>query len=153
MPAAAEEAPRVRLDFDSYRTELVLPPGTDIFRAREPEPVADVSQALARAFSSPIGCPPFADLCHEALKRMTSPNPSLPRSVVVVVSDHSRPVPYKGDTGILWPLVSFLLGAGFPSDWITLLVATGTHHVLTDSQIWALFDPRVRAAGVRVMLP
>ena len=150
MPDATEEAPRVRLDFDSYSTELVLPVGTEILRTREPEPVADVLQALDRAFSSPVGCPPFAALCHEALKRMTSANPSLPRSVVVVVSDHSRPVPYKGDAGILWPLVSFLLEAGFPSDWITLLVATGTHHVLTDSQMWALFDPRIREAGVRV---
>jgi len=70
--------------------------------------------------------------------------------VVVVVSDNTRPVPYRGEGNILWPLVSALLEAGFPGSSITLLVATGMHRVLTDEEMWSMFDDRVREAGVRV---
>ena len=47
-------------------------------------------------------------------------------------------------------LVESLLAAGFPPESVTLLVATGTHRVLSDDEIWALCDDRVRRAGVRV---
>jgi nickel-dependent lactate racemase len=140
----------VPLQFDSYATELVLPRGADILRVRQAEPLADVPRAVAEALLTPIGCPPLADLCREALERMASVDRAAPPSVVVVVSDHSRPVPYRGGSGILWPLLVSLLNAGASAEWITLLVATGTHHVLADSDIWALFDPRVRETGVRV---
>jgi SAM-dependent methyltransferase len=59
-------------------------------------------------------------------------------------------VPYRGEGGILWPLVDFLLSAGFPADSITILVSTGTHRLLSEEETWALVDERVRAAGVRI---
>lgn len=149
-PHVPGSGPRVRLDLASFGAELLLPHGTDILRAHEPQPLADVPGAVARAFASPIGCPPLADICAQALKRMTAPERALPPSAVIVVSDDSRPVPYKGESGILWPLVKSLLDAGLPADWITLLVATGTHHTLAPAEVWALFDPRVREAGVKV---
>ncbi len=67
-----------------------------------------------------------------------------------MVSDNTRPAPYRGAGGILWPLVDFLLTAGFPPDSVTVLMATGTHRVLSDEEMWDLFDERVRRAGVRV---
>lgn len=130
--------------------ELNLPPGTDVVCAREVEALPDVRSAIAAALSSPIGSPPFPDLCRQALERMTMPDSTVAPSVVVVVSDHSRPVPYKGESGILWPLVDELLRAGLPPEWITILVATGTHHPLADEEIWELLDGRVREVGVRV---
>ncbi len=166
--------PRVRMDFASFSTDILLPRGTDVIRAREPVLLPDVSRAVDEALTAPIGCPPLSELCARALERMrgsvsaptsegvappalmtpregaAKPDTPLPQTVVVVISDDSRPVPYKGESGILWPLVRLLLDAGFPAHWITLLVATGTHHPLTHAEIWDLVDPRVREAGVRV---
>ncbi|MCE5254271.1 MAG: lactate racemase domain-containing protein [Actinomycetia bacterium] len=164
----------VHLKLRSFETDLVLPPGTDILRAREPEAVRDVETAVFEALASPIGTPSLADLCREVLtrsgrmygERASEPaaasetaRPAPPGaaagrrgglSAAVVISDNTRAVPYKGEGGILWPLVESLLRAGFPAGSITLLVATGTHRVLTDEEIWALVDERVRRAGVQV---
>jgi len=158
----------VHLKLRSFETDLVLPPGTDVLHTDEPAAVADVHTAVRRALASPIGARPLADLCRQVLERFAStgmdpshrgsltsgqaaagearPGPS----VVVVISDNTRAVPHKGEGGILWPLTEALLEAGFPAAAITFLVATGTHRVLTDEEMWALVDERARAAGVRV---
>ncbi|MBN1319579.1 MAG: DUF2088 domain-containing protein [Thermoleophilia bacterium] len=151
----------VHLKMRTFEADLSLPPGTEILRAREPEPVTDVAAAVREALSTPIGAAPLADLCREVLARRVSgvgaadtagaPESQAPRpSAAVVVSDSTRPVPYRGEGGILWPLVSFLLEAGFAPESITIVVATGTHRLLSDEEIWAFLDDRVREAGVRV---
>lgn len=156
MAGVTDNPERVHLELRTFAADLMLPPGTDILRTREPEPLSDVPAAVAAALSSPIGSAPFAEICREKAAGAGSAAVAAPArrrpepSVVVVVSDNTRPVPYRGDGGILWPLVDFLLTAGFSPDSVTLLVATGTHRVLSDEEMWALFDERVRRAGVRV---
>src|SRR5450756_1245646 len=71
-------------------------------------------------------------------------------SAVVVISDNTRPVPYKGPDGILWPIVESLLQSGFRPERIRILAAAGTHRVMTVSEISSLIDDRVIAAGVGV---
>jgi nickel-dependent lactate racemase len=130
----------------SFTAELELPAGTQILRAPEPPAVADVRSAVSQALSGPIGSEPLAALCREAVARTA---PSAPE-VVVVVSDSTRPVPYRGEGGILMPLLDSLFAAGIEPRWITLLVATGTHRRLSDDEVWALFDEALRQSGVRV---
>ena len=166
-PLATDGVVRIPLVLRSFASDLVLPPGTDVLRTREPEPVADVPKAIAEALAGPIGSPPLAEICREKLDHApalaepggaagsaaatvsSAHRPPRP-SVVVVVSDNTRPAPYRGAGGVLWPLVDFLLTAGFPADSITVVVATGTHRVLSEDEMWALLDERVRRAGVRV---
>jgi nickel-dependent lactate racemase len=157
MDGPAGNATRVRLELRSYTTELALPTGTDILRPEEPEPLADVSAKVDIALATPIGAPPLAELCRAALARAAAGGLGGPAgaaarkpSVVVVISDHTRTVPYRGDDGILWPLVRALVSAGIRGGSITVLVATGTHRRLAEDEIWALIDDRVREAGVRV---
>jgi nickel-dependent lactate racemase len=138
----------VHLKLRSFETDLVLPPGTDVLRTHEPEAVADVHPAVRQALASPIGGRPLADLCRDVLARGAAQGAD--PSVVVVISDNTRAVPHKGEGGILWPLTESLLEAGFPPASVTFLVATGTHRVLTEDEMWALVDERARAAGVRV---
>ncbi|MFH0917329.1 MAG: lactate racemase domain-containing protein [bacterium] len=134
----------VPLRLRSFSTELDLPPGTDVLRLREPEALPDVPAAVSTALSAPIGCAPLAELCRETRARKAWP------SVVVVVSDNTRPAPYRGADGILWPLLEALLSAGLAPESVTLLVATGTHRVLDDAEMRAMLDERVPRAGVRL---
>ncbi len=144
---ASHDPVRVHLQMRSFATELVLPAGTDVLRTHEPAPLPDVAAAVREAVAAPIGTASLADLCRKALA--SAARGAWP-SVAVVVSDNTRPVPYRGDGGILWPLVSILLDAGFPPESIALLAATGTHRLLADEELWALFDDRVRQAGIPV---
>ncbi len=145
--SAVEDSPvRVHLELRSFAADLELPLGTDVLRTHEPEPVAHVYEAVQRALSAPIGGPALSSLCRKALET-SAPEPP---AVVVVVSDSTRPVPYAGEGGILKPLLEELFSAGIGPQWITLLVASGTHRVMTEQEIWDLFDPAIREAGVRV---
>ena len=113
--------------------------------------------AVLEALAAPIGGRPLPDLCRDVLAGRALGRPAAPavsrRGTALGRrggSDNTRPVPYRGEGGILWPLVESLLSAGFSPEAITLLVATGTHRVLSDDEIWALVDERARQAGVRV---
>ncbi len=70
---------------------------------------------------------------------------------MIVISENTRPVPYTGDRGILWPLVRTLLQEGLEGSDITVLVATGTHRALTDSEVENMLDTRVIESGAVVV--
>lgn len=176
MTGSSASPGRFPLRLRSFETVLTLPPRTEVLRAPEPEPLDDVRAAVLEALAAPRGCAPLTDLCREVLAQPLARRRSMraagagrtafagrPASsgspvwdfrvaptAVVVISDNTRPVPYSGEEGILWPLVESLLVGGFPPDSITLLVATGTHRVLSEEEMWALAGPRVRQAGVNI---
>ena len=64
-------------------------------------------------------------------------------NAVVVISDNTRPVPYKGPEGILWPIIQRLMECGIPPEKILILVATGTHRALTEAELREMLDPRI----------
>lgn len=136
----------IRLALRSFTADLVLPGGTEILRAPEPPAIADVSSAVTAALAAPIGSASFADLCRAVAARTEPRKPQ----VVIVVSDNTRPVPYRGEGGILMPLLAGLAAAGIDPPQVTLLVATGTHRTMSEDEIWAMFDEKTRQWGVRI---
>jgi nickel-dependent lactate racemase len=138
---------RVQISLRSFSAEVDLPPGTEILRSPEPEALADVRAAVDRALAAPIESPPLAELCRAAITRTAPREPK----VVVVVSDSTRPVPYRGESGILRPLLDAIFSTGIVPGSVTLLVATGTHRKLSEDEIWALFDQEVRQSGVQAL--
>lgn len=144
MREACESGCSVPLRLRSFSTDLALPPGTDVLRVGEPEALRDVPAAVSRALSAPIDSAPLVELCREKLARTARP------SVVVVVSDNTRPAPYRGAGGILWPLIEALLSGGVAPGSIKVIVATGTHRVLDDAEMQAMVDERVPRAGVQL---
>ena len=122
-----------------------LPDGADILRMRGAEPVLDPKAALTSAFDNPIGCPSFRKIIEDKL----AVNPE--GDAVIVISDNTRPVPYKGEQGILLPIIQRLLKAGVPSNKITVLCANGTHTPLPDSVFRSMLDPAVYDLGIRIV--
>lgn len=145
----------VHLELSTFGTDLLLPPDTKILRRTEPPALAAPDEAIGAALSHPMGTAPLAELYLNRLGQNGSLR--LPQrlgkqrlgKVVIVLSDHTRPVPYRGPGNILWPVVSELMRAGCPGSDILLLVATGTHRVLGEEEIWAMVDPRVRECGAK----
>jgi hypothetical protein len=72
-------------------------------------------------------------------------------SAVIVISDNTRPVPYKGQNGILWPLIEELMAYGVSPDRILILVATGTHRGVTARELRDMLDPRVFEQGIAII--
>ena len=84
-----------------------------------PPPAPDAAAEVSRALDSPIGSPRLEELAAGA------------RSAVVILSDHTRPVPSR----VIVPQLLARLRRGNPAIDATLLVATGFHRGTTRAEL------------------
>ncbi|MCS7233753.1 MAG: nickel-dependent lactate racemase [Synergistetes bacterium] len=87
-----------------------------IYEAPGVEPAKDPIEEITKALEEPIGTPPLSKLAKPGKK------------VCIVVSDITRPIPYKV---VLPILLEYLNRCGVKDEDITLLIATGLHRGLT----------------------
>lgn len=139
----ASSKQHVDIEFGDDRLRIELPAGAGILRLPEVSPLADAAGAIGRALQTPLGTPSLTDLA--AAKIRAKPN----AEAVIVISDHTRPVPYRGPEGILEPLIASVRGAGIRR--ITILVATGTHREMGDDELRRMLTPAAFQPGVTVI--
>ena len=94
-----------------------------VLEIKDALPIKNLSKAVRNSLNRPINSRPLREL---ACKK---------RNAVVVISDHTRPIPYKD---ILPPLLSALIAAGLRKEDITILIATGIHRPMTKKAIDSL---------------
>ena len=84
-------------------------------------------ELVERAVRTPIGCPPLHILAQGK------------RHVVILVSDHTRPVPSR----IIMPLILKEIRRGNPDADITILISTGLHRETTREELESKFGPEI----------
>ncbi|NLG83886.1 MAG: nickel-dependent lactate racemase [Firmicutes bacterium] len=131
-------------ELSAARITVRLPQTAEVLRMNKAPPLSDPAGAIRDALVHSIGSPGLAEIVRAKL----AANPVA--KAVVVVSDNTRPVPYRGEDGILWPVLAVLLEEGMRPENITVLVATGTHRPLTEKELRAMLDPRVFKCGIRI---
>ena len=136
---------RAILPFGDPRIEIELPESAEILGMAAPKPLADPGRAIRAALRRPIGLPGLDEIVRRKLATTASPR------VALVVSDNTRPVPYRGEAGLLVPIVELLRAEGIAPERITIIVATGTHRALTQTELEAMLDPAVLALPLRVV--
>ena len=117
--------------------EVNLPDNTEILSTEQPKPLSNPSFFIQKTLVDSISSLSLDQIIAQKLKK----NPEA--KVVVVISDNTRPVPYKGESGILWPILERLLAKNISNDRILILVATGTHRPLSEKELREMLDPRV----------
>ncbi|MGE5549865.1 MAG: lactate racemase domain-containing protein [Bacteroidota bacterium] len=132
------------LEIGREALEIHVPARADILSMTPPEPLADPRAAIEEALRHSLGSPGL----EEIVRRRLADKPDA--AAAVVISDNTRPVPYRGEQGILWPVVDKLLECGLPPERITVIVAAGTHRALGPEELEAMLDPRVLAAGIKI---
>ena len=135
---------RIKIPFESGSVSAELPEGTEVLRMRESQPLADPGVALRAALANPIGCGSLASIA----RRKRGANPSA--KACVVVSDKTRPVPYRGESGLLLPILETLLAEGYAAADITVLVACGMHGGMSREELERMLGPEPFALGVAV---
>ncbi|MGB7294195.1 MAG: nickel-dependent lactate racemase [Candidatus Aminicenantales bacterium] len=128
---------KMPLEFGEGFLEIRVPPECAVLSMKEVPARADPTRAIEEALSRPVGCPPIEEIIRrkqKAASRVT---------VAVTVSDITRPVPYKGETGILIPLLKRLEGAGVRKQNITIIVGTGTHRPSSAAEKKEMFGESV----------
>ncbi|MDR2174395.1 MAG: nickel-dependent lactate racemase [Synergistaceae bacterium] len=104
------------------RVKGVLYSRTHNYRPGVPE-----AGLVQKALEAPIGSPRLRELARGK------------KRVVVITSDHTRPVP----SAVTMPLLLEEIRAGSPEAEITLLVATGMHRGMTKEEILARFGAEI----------
>lgn len=116
---------KVLVEFGREVLEISVPPNCVELSMKEVSSLSDPKAALEKAFLNPIGSPPLEEIIQ---KKTKSPEKL---SVAIAVSDITRPVPYKGENGILLPLLRCLESSGIPKQNVKIIVATGMHRSST----------------------
>ncbi len=129
----------ILFDFGRQQIPIQVPDQADILRMGKAEALPNPEMEIRTALRKPIGCPSLAQIIQKKLSEKSNAH------AVVVISDDTRPVPYTGEAGILFPLIEEMLHAGLKATQISILVATGTHHAMSDEILRERLDPRVLA--------
>lgn len=99
-----------------------------VFRPQVVPAAPPVAEQVAAALRAPIASPPLGELVG-------------PRtSVLILVDDYTRPTPVAE---MLPPLIAELAAAGVPASGIKLLVASGTHRLMTGEELAARLGPQI----------
>jgi len=122
-----------------------VPDHTDVIPMGKALSLSNPEEKIRNALANPLDSPPLRSLVGQKIKA----NPKA--KAVVVISDNTRPVPYKGESGILFPLINEMIKAGIPPTQIRLLVATGTHRPMNEKELREILDSRIFTLGLQII--
>jgi lactate racemase len=129
----------VEVEYGAKAFEVRVPGDCRVLEMKEVSPLADPRASIRASIHGPVGSRPLPDLLKGKGKLVEQ------LTVCITTSDITRPVPYKGESGILPPLLDLLHQTGIRRENITLLVGTGTHRPSTRDEKIAMFGDDVVA--------
>ncbi len=124
--------------------KINLPDEVDVLSMKIPVPLKDPEDAILNSLNEPISSPGLDKIIKDKIEK------KIDSKAVVVISDNTRPVPYKGKSGILLPVIKKLLKNGVDKDNILILVATGTHRALSANELKEMINPQVFEIGIEI---
>lgn len=128
---------KISVEFGRTVIEVLVPPNCVELTMKDVPILSNPQKAIEEAFLNPIGSPPL----EEIVRRKGKPPGEI--TVAIAVSDITRPVPYKGETGILLPLLKRLESSGIRKENIKIIVATGMHRASTDEEKVEMYGKEV----------
>ena len=125
------------LQYGKEQVKVNMPDSSDVLSLENAEPLSDAAGAIRRSLAEPIGSVPLSELARGC------------KSAAVVVSDNTRPVPYREPDGILKPIIEVLKQNGV--DDIKIIIACGTHRPMTEPEIKEMLGDSAFQEGVSVI--
>lgn len=111
----------IELPYNDRRIEVEILNDTIVYHTSYPKPLPDARTAILQTLRTPIGCPSLAEL----LKKKK------PESVVIVVSDITRPIPYADFLDVM---LDEIAKAGVDRESVSFLIANGMHRPSTEME-------------------
>jgi len=116
---------KISVEFGQNLLEIAVPPNCAELSMKTVPPLTDPRAQIESALSNPIHSPTLEEIVRKKPKKPEE------LTVAITVSDITRPVPYKGDHGILTPVLRRLESSGILKPNIRIIVGTGTHRPST----------------------
>ena len=128
---------KVFVEFGPKVLEISVPVSCVELGMKDVPVLSDPKAAIDEAFLNPIG----SRTLEEIIRKKGRPPGEI--AVAIAVSDITRPVPYKGESGILSPLLMRLESSGIKKQNIKIIVATGMHRASTPEEKVEMYGKEV----------
>jgi len=128
---------KIYCEYGKFQVNIRVPDSAEILSSGHAAPVKNFADEIYRSLKKPIGTQSLNNLARGCTQ------------AAIVISDNTRPVPYKGPNNILTPLIQLLKEEGIKQ--IKLIVAYGTHRPLSEQKLKEMLDPTVFQPGVEVI--
>jgi nickel-dependent lactate racemase len=136
--------PTLELEYGTQSIHIRIPDSAAVRSLPNPPPRPHPAAAIRNALAHPLNSLPFSEL---ARIRRLSAGPNC--RALIVVSDNTRPVPYRGSDSLLIPLIDQLVAADIRR--IDVLVAAGTHRALSETELKSFLPDRLWTGGIRLL--
>lgn len=127
----------IPVEYGTCRLSVRVPPHCEILTMREIAVLPDPRGAFEQALSAPIGSPPLSEIVRAKGK------PASEVTAAVTVSDITRPVPYRGENGLLRPLLGRLEACGILRKNIRIVIGNGMHRPSTPEERVEMFGDEI----------
>lgn len=106
----------------------------------QPPPALLMPRSIDQALTNPIGSEALLTIAQRKIAQNRA------CTTVIVVSDHTRPVPYYGKDGLIYSIIQVLKQAGFLQRQISILIGAGSHRNMEVDEIENMIG--LRAMGL-----
>ncbi len=130
----------IQVEFGEHFLSVLVPDSCVLLSMKSMPVLENPRAAIVAALAAPIASPTLAEIVRSKNR------PPAKLSVAIAVSDITRPVPYKGEGGLLLPLIALLEEAGIKRDNILIIVANGMHRPSTPEEKVFMFGPEIIAS-------
>ncbi len=128
---------QIEVDFGEDFLDIKVPDNCEILTMPSMPCLVDSAGSITRALNQPTGSPTISEIIQAKDK------PSGALTVCITVSDITRPVPYRGENGLLLPLLALIEGAGVQRDNIIIVIGNGMHRPSTREERRYMYGPEV----------
>ncbi len=127
----------IQVDFGDEFLDIDVPGNCDILTMPSMPCLVDSGAAITRALNQPIGSPTLSEIIQSKGKPIDA------LSVCITVSDITRPAPYKGQDGLLFPLLALIVDTGVQRENIVIVIGNGMHRHSTLEERIYMYGPEV----------
>ena len=127
---------QIKVDFGDDFLDIKVPDDCDILTMPSMSCLVDSGASITQALNQPTGSPTISEIIHAKDK------PADDLTVCITVSDITRPAPYKGENGLLLPLLGLIEAAGVKRDHIVFVIGNGMHRPSTLEERLKMYGPR-----------
>jgi len=127
----------IKVDFGAEFLDIKVPPACEILTMPSMPCLVHSGEAITRALNEPIGSPSISEIIRSKGK------PADQLSVCITVSDITRPAPYKGENGLLLPLLGLIENTGVKKENIVIVIGNGMHRHSTLEERIYMYGPEV----------
>jgi lactate racemase len=111
----------IKVDFADDFLDIQVPGDCQILSMPSMPCLVDSAAEITHALNQPTGSPTIAEIIHSKGKSVED------LTVCITVSDITRPAPYKGQNGLLLPLLALIEKTGVKRENIVLVIGNGMH--------------------------